>query len=250
MTLQRPLPTVQLHPLIDQLAMSILEIWQQSLPLTDYNLPEDLGYVEGRLEGERLQIENRCHAATPFRKLHLELAQVGQNLDILHCVMFPDLAYGLPMFGCDLVGGRGQISAAIADLSPTNPGGVLPEGYRQALDTLPQPSFSQERELPAWGDIFSPYCHFIRPADKAEEQQFLDWVRSLLQLHCQQAQAAQPLTPEQQHRNWQGQDHYCRQQRSNDKTRRILEKAFGPDWAERYMTTVLFDLPTEPIVAI
>ncbi|MEO1635862.1 MAG: phycocyanobilin:ferredoxin oxidoreductase, partial [Cyanobacteria bacterium J06631_9] len=30
----------------------------------------------------------------------------------------------------------------------------------------------------------------------------------------------------------------------NDKTRRVLEKAFGSQWAERYMTTVLFDLPT------
>jgi len=40
-----------------------------------------------------------------------------------------------------------------------------------------------------------------------------------------------------------GQRHYCQQQRQNDKTRRILEKAFDPEWAERYMTTVLFDLP-------
>ncbi|MFM7880858.1 MAG: phycocyanobilin:ferredoxin oxidoreductase, partial [Microcystis panniformis] len=28
-----------------------------------------------------------------------------------------------------------------------------------------------------------------------------------------------------------------------DKTRRVLEKAFGWEWAERYMTGVLFDLP-------
>jgi hypothetical protein len=28
-----------------------------------------------------------------------------------------------------------------------------------------------------------------------------------------------------------------------DKTRRVLEKAFGNEWAEHYMTTVLFDLP-------
>jgi len=40
--------------------------------------------------------------------------QKGTMLDILHCVMFrPE--YAALMFGCDLVGGRGQISAAIAD---------------------------------------------------------------------------------------------------------------------------------------
>ncbi|HEY9647192.1 MAG TPA: phycocyanobilin:ferredoxin oxidoreductase, partial [Chroococcidiopsis sp.] len=27
----------------------------------------------------------------------------------------------------------------------------------------------------------------------------------------------------------------------NDKTRRVLEKSFGPEWTERYMTTMLFD---------
>ena len=32
-------------------------------------------------------------------------------------------------------------------------------------------------------------------------------------------------------------------QQQNDKTRRVLEKAFGEEWAENYMTTVLFDVP-------
>jgi phycocyanobilin:ferredoxin oxidoreductase len=79
-----------------------------------------MGYVEGRLEGEKLIIENRCYQTPQFRKMHLELAKVGNMLDILHCVMFPRPEYALPMFGCDLVGGRGQISAAIVDLSPVN----------------------------------------------------------------------------------------------------------------------------------
>ena len=33
------------------------------------------------------------------------------------------------------------------------------------------------------------------------------------------------------------------QQPQNDETRRVLEKASGAEWAERYMTTVLFDMP-------
>jgi phycocyanobilin:ferredoxin oxidoreductase len=39
-----------------------------------------------------------------------------------------------------------------------------------------------------------------------------------------------------------GQHNYCTKQQQNDKTRRVLEKAFGTEWAENYMTTVLFDL--------
>jgi phycocyanobilin:ferredoxin oxidoreductase len=38
-----------------------------------------------------------------------------------------------------------------------------------------------------------------------------------------------------------GQQNYCQQQQQNDKTRRVLEKSFGLEWTERYMTTMLFD---------
>lgn len=233
----------QQHPMIRHLADTIESVWEQHLDLSPYQLPEDLGYVEGRLEGERLVIENRCYQTPQFRKLHLELARVGQNLDILHCVMFPRPEYGLPMFGCDLVGGRGQISAAIVDLSPVQ--STLPSAYQTALQALPEPDYAEIRPLPAWGDIFSPFCLFIRPADPDEEAQFVQRIAAYLTIHCQQAIALAP-TPDQATNILAGQNHYCTQQQKNDKTRRILEKAFGNAWAERYMTTVLFDVPSLP----
>lgn len=233
----------QQHPLIRDLADTIEATWQRYLDLSPYQLPAELGYVEGRLEGEKLTIENRCYQTPQFRKLHLELAKVGTTLDILHCVMFPRLEYALPMFGCDLVGGRGQISAAIADLSPLNFARTLTENYSCALKALPI-NFSQPRELPAWGDIFSEFCIFIRPNGNLEEAMFLQRVEQLLAIHCTQAQAAQPVSAAQQQEILASQKYYCTKQQQNDKTRRVLEKAFGKDWAEDYMTTVLFDLPS------
>lgn len=230
------------HPLIHQLADRIQLIWEQYLTLSPYELPEDLGYVEGRLEGEKLIIENRCYQTPEFRKLHLELAKVGNNLDILHCVMFPRAEYALPMFGADLVGGRGQISMAIADLSPTSADHSLPDGYRSDLLNLPAISFEQTRTLPEWGTIFSEFCTIIRPTSAEDEQQFLDRVSSFLEIHCQQA-IATSATPELRPSIVAGQRYYCTQQQQNDKTRRVLEKAFGTAWADRYMTTVLFDMP-------
>jgi len=228
-----------LHPLIRDLADCIESVWQQYLTLSPYPLPPEFGYVEGRMEGEKLTIDNRCYQTPQFRKLHLELAKVGANLDILHCVMFPRPEYDLPLFGADLVGGRGQISMAIADLSPVS--GTLPAGYLEALGDLPPLTFAQTRTLPDWGTIFSDFCLIIRPADQTEEAQFLQRVTAFLQIHCQQAIAAQPVPPAQRETILAGQRHYCTQQLQNDKTRRVLEKAFGVDWADRYMTTVLFD---------
>ncbi|WP_392408485.1 phycocyanobilin:ferredoxin oxidoreductase [Chlorogloeopsis fritschii] len=233
----------QQHPLIRQLADSIEAAWQQHLNLSPYNLPADLGYVEGRLEGEKLTIENRCYQTPQFRKLHLELAKVGNMLDILHCVMFPRPEYDLPMFGCDLVGGRGQISAAIADLSPVSSDRSLPESYISSLSALPKVNFSQPRELPEWGHIFSDFCVFVRPASPEEEAMFLKHVQAFLEIHCQNAIASTPVSSDKVKQILAGQRNYCSNQQQNDKTRRVLEKAFGSEWAENYMSTVLFDLP-------
>lgn len=233
----------QQHPLIRQLADCIEAVWYKHLDLSPYHLPSELGYVEGKLEGEKLTIENRCYQTPQFRKMHLELAKIGNMLDILHCVMFPRPEYDLPMFGCDLVGGRGQISAAIADLSPVSLERTLPKSYTVALTALTPPNFSQPRELPEWGYIFSDFCIFVRPSSPEEETMFLSRVREFLEIHCTQAIASTPVTPEQTLQIIAGQRNYCTKQQQNDKTRRVLEKAFGQDWAEYYMTTVLFDLP-------
>ena len=231
---------------MERLADTIESLWHEQLDLSPYNLPEDLGYVEGALEGERLVIENHCYQTPQFRKLHLELAKVGSGLDILHCVMFPHPTYALPMFGADLVGrSSGRINAAIVDLSPIAGDRSLPAGYETALHNAVKPDFAEPRELPAWGDIFSQHCIFVRPQGEAEDQAFIDWVRTVLTLHCHQARQASPLTAaEDIAAVVAGQQNYCAKQQKNDKTRRILEKSFGLDWTERYMTTMLFDTVT------
>ncbi len=231
------------HALICQLADCIEKVWQTNLELSPYKVPEGLGYIEGHLEGEKLVIENLCYQAPQFRKLHLELAQVGSGLDILHCVMFPNPEYALPIFGADIVGGRGgAISAAIADLSPVNAERSLPARYSQALSALPDLNFSQPRALPEWADIFSEFCLFVRPMSEQEEQAFLQRVRDFLTIHCQLASATKPLTSELEVATSRaGQQYYCEKQQQNDKTRRVLEKSFGTEWADRYMTTMLFD---------
>lgn len=232
-----------LYPLIQQLADVIETAWQTYFELEPFQLPEGLGYIEGKLEGEKLRIQNTCYQTKHFRKMHLELAKVGANLDILHCVMFPRIEYALPMFGCDLVGNPKGVSAAIADLSPTNQQGTLPDEYNTDLRQHAQLDFAQARDLPPWGDIFSEFCIFIRPTTAAEEKRFLARVKEFLDIHCQRALAMEILPQELQQIHLAGQRNYCNQQQQNDKTRKVLEKAFDPAWAEIYMSQVLFDIP-------
>ncbi len=242
-SLSSPSIREQIHPLLREWADRIEQVWQRYLDLSPYHLPQEFGYIEGRLEGQRLTIQNLCYQTPQFRKLHLEIARVGKNLDILHCVMFPRPDYALPMFGTDIVSGRGAVSAAIADLSPIARDRSLPTTYQRALSQLPTVTFTQPRALPEWGHIFSDFCLFVRPENPDEELLFLDRAEAFLTIHCQQAIAARPVSETEQSQVVAGQQRYCTQQQQNDKTRRVLESAFGTEWADRYMTTVLFDLP-------
>ena len=230
------------HQLIRQLANSIEEQWIAYLNLDSYQIPDDLGYVEGNLEEEKLVIENRCYQTTQFRKLHLELAQVGDRLDILHCVMFPRCDYNLPIFGVDLVASKAGIGAAIVDLSPVNRDSTLTTPYTKALTNLPPINFVRSRALPSWGNIFSEFCLFIQPQNNREEKLFLERVLQYLIIHCRAALTVRPSKIlETQIRS--GQRYYCQQQQQNDKTRRVLEKSMGKLWTDCYVTQMLFDCP-------
>ena len=231
------------HPLVDALADQIRLCWQQLPDLQPLAVDPELEAISGSLDGEALFIRNELRSSRGLRKLHLETARLGAGLQILHCVFFPDPRYDLPVFGADIVAGRGVVSAAIVDLSPVN--GALPDAVAGPLAALPERRFSQERELPEWGTIFSPFVRFVRPADPAEEQRFIalvgDYLGVLAQACC--AVDAQPIDHPDTVRRHEGQLSYCRQQKRNDKTRRVLEKAFNPTWADRYIEELLFDDP-------
>lgn len=233
-----------IHPLLEALAERIRDCRAQLPELSPLVVDPELLAISGMLDGEELFISNELHRCRGIRKLHLEIASLDADIQILHSVFFPDPRFDLPIFGADVVAGPGGISAAIVDLSPV--GQPLPLAILRGLEALPLPTFKQVRQLPAWGSIFSPFVQFIRPADTQEEGWFVDLVDGYLSaLACAVVEA----TPDtclaastiQRHK---GQLSYCLQQKRNDKTRGVLEKAFNPQWADRYIEEMLFDDPS------
>jgi phycocyanobilin:ferredoxin oxidoreductase len=124
-------------------------------------------------------------------------------------------------------------------------GAALPARVTAALEAFPPRRFSQERDLPDWGTIFSPHVRFVRPSDSAEENQFVALVGDFLSVIAEASRTvvAQPIDHPDTVNRHQGQLSYCRQQKRNDKTRRVLEKAFNPAWADQYIEQLLFDDP-------
>ena len=236
----------EMHPLVVALASCIRD-WREDLPqLSPLSVSGDLEEIIGTLDGEDLFIRNEVHCCRGLRKLHLETARLGLGLQILHCVIFPDPRFDLPVFGADIVASPAGISAAIVDLSPV--GDQLPERIGRALERTPIPAFEQVRELPTWGTIFSPFVRFIRPTSDQEQDWFVDLVGAYLTVlgDAVRTTSPDPKGAPPTLSRYLGQVSYCRQQKRNDKTRRVLEKAFGISWADRYIEEMLFDEPTKP----
>ena len=78
-------------------------------------LPAGLAEIRGELEGDAMAIDNELLCCPGLRKMHLETAQVGARLDILHCVLFPDPRYNLPLFGADVVAGPAGLKYFLFD---------------------------------------------------------------------------------------------------------------------------------------
>ena len=199
--------------------------------------------VSGSVDGESVSINNELHTSKGLRKIHLEIAQLGTGLQILHCVFFPDPRYDLPIFGADVVVSFAGVSAAIVDLSPV--GESLPLTFLEPLKNLAFIRFDQERPLPGWGCVFSKYVKFIRPVDRSEELAFLEVVDDYLQILISNIILAKPESKKNitTIKRKQAQIDYCYYQKLNEKTRGALVRAFDEEWADRYINEILFDSP-------
>ncbi len=232
-----------LHPFLEAIADRI-RLHRSLLPdLKQLEIESDLINIKGKLGNDDLFIANELHISKGFRKLHLERAKIGSGLHVLHCVFFPSPAFDIPIFGVDVVATPVGISAAIVDLSPVDKD--LPLRISSQIEDIIVPSFSQKRELPVWGDIFSKYVYFIRPEGCDEEASFIDIVDQYLRILVESIAFIEPDPPNScvTIGRYDYQKLYCIQQKRNDKTRNVLSKAFNPNWANRYIETLLFDCP-------
>jgi hypothetical protein len=141
---------------MDALAERIHACWRGLPELEPLAIDPELEAISGSLDGESLFIGNELRRCRGLRKLHLETARLGAGLQILHCVFFPDPRFDLPVFGADIVAGRGVVSAAIADLSPVS--GSLPASIAgPPRPCRPSPTASCGT-CPTGGRSFRPLC--------------------------------------------------------------------------------------------
>lgn len=202
----------------------------------------------------RMQIENRVYESFCFRKLHLEVAVQQDGLQVLHCVMFPRLDFDLPILSMDIVAVKGRPTLAVVDPCPVTVHQTLPSLYESSVRSL-QSKYNVEsnRVIPEWGkDIFSPLCVCMRPSSPEDVGTFIKYALALFDFHTQFARLCNPITVGGQQTQdqvlsrrkeiYEAHMRYRRRQLENDKTRRVLDKAFGAALSDDYMSQFMFDV--------
>ena len=149
--------------IIDDLA-KIIRRHQKTLPNVEkLDVDDEFRKVFKETEDGNLTIENDMYICTGLRKVHMEIASLGP-LDILHCIWYPDPEFDLPIFGADIVANKKMVSAAITDVSPVD--GIGHQVYDDIADISRYYSFKHNRDMPIWGDIFSPCLLYTSPSPR------------------------------------------------------------------------------------
>ena len=193
------------------------------------------------IDHEQVHIVNEMWKSTGLRKIHLETGK-AQGMDVLHCVLFPDPRYNIPIFGCDIVATPATVTAAIVDVSPVyGAERVYPDIARVANNF----TFKHKRPLPLWSEeIFSPHCKFMRLKSEIDKANYYCIVSLYLRIFCDIVRDAKHdhFWPNVM-RRIDDQVWYCVSQKKNDKTLAVLSKWFDKEFAEKYIDTILFDEP-------
>jgi phycocyanobilin:ferredoxin oxidoreductase len=224
--------------MINQLAEIIRESWKDLPDLSPLSVNPKFEKVYKDVDDEKLSIHNEVYQCRGLRKIHLEVAKLGM-LDILHCIWYPDPKYNLPIFGADIVANKSFVSAAITDLSPVD--GLTPM-FDKICKISDKYKFEKERDMPGWGNIFSPYVKFMSLDTEEEKNNFCFLVKEYLDVFSDEVRISEENIDRERIR-FDGQINYCKQQKKNDKTRRILIKCFDEEWADQYINEILFDEP-------
>ena len=104
-------------------------------------------------------------------------------------------------------------------------------------------NFKKNRHLPEWGEIFSPWCKFVR-LEESEYDNFLLLCSEYLEVFCHIVRTAERETDwRNTMRRYDDQLWYCTSQMKNKKTEAVLSQWFDNPWATKYIQNVLFDKP-------
>jgi phycocyanobilin:ferredoxin oxidoreductase len=184
--------------------------------------------------------KNQLWSSSRYRRAHVEEFSTPA-IKVLHVTVFPHLSDPAPIFGFDVVTGAKKPAGCYFDLSPS----LHSWKWRHILDPM-NLELPKKKTIPEWGTCFSDEFIAVAPQDEKQLEDLLLSGLYLLRVYLQRLH----IMRENKKEVARCQQFYCEQQRSNQKTRQILERMIGAERTEKFMSEVLFPNPPDPVFGI
>jgi len=160
-----------------------------------------------------------------FRLAHVERFE-QPKFSVLHTVIFPHLTDPSPIFGFDIIASDTKATGLFFDFSPTV------EDYGVISSNV----WSEPRERPEWGTIFSEHWIACRPSFE-EADTISNLACELLRKYLSELGTK---TTEHVPQVIEKQNQYSLNQRQNTHTTRVLMKILGPERGQYFVENILF----------
>lgn len=169
---------------------------------------------------------NHRWSSSQFRLAHVERFE-QPKFSVLHTVIFPHVTDPRPIFGFDIIASDTKATGLFFDFSPT----VMDWGV------ISDKSYSEPRERPQWGEIFSSNWIACRPSwEEAQELCDLACVKLTEYLHV----LSETLSSHRMYEIIQAQNKYSMCQRQNEHTTRVIRKILGEPRGSYFIEQILF----------
>lgn len=181
--------------------------------------------------------EDYSYTSKWYRRAHISIvdARETNKLWFMHVCVFPHINDNSPIFGFDIIAGPSRVSGAFLDLSNAgDPSHPIMQSFDKRVTSM---DWKKERNLPDWAkSIFSPAMVALGSVDETELDKFI--TLGLTTLHFYIAEIGN--TVEIGADFTEAQNFYCRQQKLNPHTPRIIASMIGNKKAEKFSNEILF----------
>jgi hypothetical protein len=188
--------------------------------------------------GKRFPFQDYEFESLRYRKAHLSIvdAREQNKLWFMHCCVFPHTNDSSPIFGFDIICGPSRVSGAFLDFS--NAGNSNHYMMRDFEKRVVELNWKKERDLPDWAkSIFSPAMVAIGSVADDELDKFIALGLESLDYYLGNV----GITQESLSDFHMAQNFYCRQQKMNPHTPRVMASlGLDPDQVREFSHQVLF----------
>jgi hypothetical protein len=187
---------------------------------------------------DRLKVTDYLFSSMRYRRAHISIvdARETKNVWMLHVTVFPQCNDPSPIFGFDIVAGPNKVSGAFHDFSPSgDPTSPMYLWYKARVAGL---EWNKPRELPEWAKhIFSKDIVAIGAVGEEELDKFIEVGLQNLDFYLANVGLEQQDVADYS----MAQDRYCRYQKQNPHTPRVLVNlGFTEQEAQDFVQKVLF----------